>query len=161
MSSHVRTGPAEDEDDDGPVTMFDVVPPDEYDDGKPATDEDWQWYRDLRAAVAEALVALVNAYRNRSGSQPGWNLSHRTTSVIVRHCRAISQDYLSGDPDAAGVRQVLYDLAAAHGFLVVGRLFGQHVARLGDNTDPLDFDGALELVEDALRFGLPGRSDRR
>lgn len=136
-------------------SLFDVIPPDDPSGGAPADEEDWEWYRELRSDAAELLVTLVGAVRRAHTDRSGLALGAATVRNIARQATAISQRHLDGSPAPVGVRDELAAAAERFGLITVVDHHGQWTAVPGPDQRPIDYDEALELVEQALRGTWP------
>lgn len=142
--------------------LFDVIPPDDLDeDDVEASLDDWQWYEDLKLAVAQVLMFLVTEVDKNYRRHAGVKFSGSTVRILKGMTRRISRDFLDGDPNPNTVNGLLNRTAKQWGLVVYSTEPGKrHNWPMAGRPD-LTLTEALDIADQAMRYGhpVPGTED--
>jgi hypothetical protein len=139
--------------------LFEVIPPDDPEDPAPATEQDWQWYRDLREATAHILLYIVENVRRNYLQHRRVAFGNATVRGLRDRCSALARDYLDHEMSTSQVSGAINRVAKQFGLVVYSKEPGRRHNWLRHGRDNFDLDEALEIVEEALRGRWPHRQE--
>lgn len=154
-TSHPNDEPAAEDEHQAAGNLFDVIPPDDPRDIKPATDADLRWYRGLRTEIAEILVRVVSRVHSTEDQRANVSDYRRTSREIRRRAGIVGTVYLANDPPPVLVTDAIADLARRFGLITTVTEIGPRYRDYCGNGETFTFDDALEITDLALRGQWP------